>query len=208
MKKYYYITPEKEQRGPVEAAMLASCGVDSNTMVWTEGMSNWQPAGEIPDLAFFIITAPTPPPFNSTSQQADGSQQQYGPEQYQQASGATGNASEPNTGQGYDPSVGQGMNNDMGMPPAMPDNNLVWAILSTIFCCLPLGVVSIVYASRVNSLYMSRDYIGAQQAADNAKNWALYSMLASVVVNVIMWGLAFTVFSSSGVNIADILGSM
>ncbi|WP_010343070.1 CD225/dispanin family protein, partial [Xanthomonas sacchari] len=24
-------------------------------------------------------------------------------------------------------------------------NNLVWAILTTLFCCLPLGIVSIVY---------------------------------------------------------------
>jgi hypothetical protein len=26
-------------------------------------------------------------------------------------------------------------------------NHLVWAILATLFCCLPLGIVSIVYAA-------------------------------------------------------------
>ena len=66
MKKYYYITPENEQRGPVEDYMLASCGVNSNTMVWTEGMANWMPAGQIPELVFFINTA------SSSSTPADG----------------------------------------------------------------------------------------------------------------------------------------
>ncbi len=56
MKKYYYITSENEQRGPVDALMLASCGVNKNTMVWTEGMADWTPAGQVPDLAFYINT--------------------------------------------------------------------------------------------------------------------------------------------------------
>lgn len=30
-----------------------------------------------------------------------------------------------------------------------PDSNLVWGILTTILCCLPLGIVSIVKASKV-----------------------------------------------------------
>ena len=29
-------------------------------------------------------------------------------------------------------------------------NNLVWAILTTLFCCLPLGIVSIVHAAKVD----------------------------------------------------------
>ena len=33
--------------------------------------------------------------------------------------------------------------------PPMPDNYLALAIISTIFCCLPFGVVSIVYATQV-----------------------------------------------------------
>ena len=31
-------------------------------------------------------------------------------------------------------------------------NHLVWAILATLFCCLPTGIVSIIHAAKVNGL--------------------------------------------------------
>ena len=40
--------------------------------------------------------------------------------------------------------------------PQVP-NNLVWAILSTLFCCLPAGIVSIVYAAQVNGKLAAGD---------------------------------------------------
>ncbi len=52
-----------------------------------------------------------------------------------------------------------------------PDNFLVWAILGTIFCCLPFGIVSIVYASRVDGLWYAGDYDGAKDAARKARTW-------------------------------------
>jgi hypothetical protein len=57
-----------------------------------------------------------------------------------------------------------------------PDNWLVWSILSTIFCCLPFGIVSIIYAAKVNSLWRSGDKNGAITAADNAKKWFWWSV--------------------------------
>ena len=34
-----------------------------------------------------------------------------------------------------------------------PENNLVWGILCTVLCCVPFGIVSIVSATRVDSLW-------------------------------------------------------
>ena len=34
-----------------------------------------------------------------------------------------------------------------------PDSNLVWAILCTVLCCLPLGIVAIVKAASVEKLW-------------------------------------------------------
>ena len=66
-----------------------------------------------------------------------------------------------------------------------PDNYLVWAILSTICCCLPFGIVSIVYSVKVNDLFRQGLVNEAQQAADNAKKWAIISAVSSVVISLI-----------------------
>ncbi|MBR1838626.1 MAG: CD225/dispanin family protein [Bacteroidaceae bacterium] len=68
-----------------------------------------------------------------------------------------------------------------------PDSNLIYGILCTFCCCLPLGIVSIVYASKVDSLFMIGDYQGAQEAADKAKKYAMYGAVASAIV----WALYF-----------------
>lgn len=78
--------------------------------------------------------------------------------------------------------------------PPKPDNYLVWAILSTIFCCLPLGIVSIVYASKVDRLWDEKDYDNAIHAAKLAKTWFWWSFGIGLGVMVISWILTFTVF--------------
>lgn len=66
-----------------------------------------------------------------------------------------------------------------------PDNHLVWAILSTLFCCLPLGIVSIIYASKVDGLYRSGDVDGAQEAADNAMKYVKYGVICYFIFIVL-----------------------
>lgn len=70
------------------------------------------------------------------------------------------------------------------MPPR-PATYLVWAILVTIFCCLPLGVVSIVYAARVDSLYNQGLYDEALDASKKAKMWVIWSVVATFVSSLI-----------------------
>jgi hypothetical protein len=65
-------------------------------------------------------------------------------------------------------------------PP--PNNYLVGAILTTLFCCLPAGVVAIVYAAQVNSKWNAGDVAGAQQSAKNAKTWTWVSFGVGLVV--------------------------
>lgn len=72
-----------------------------------------------------------------------------------------------------------------GAPGPAPDNNLVWAILSTLFCCLPLGIVSIVKAASVNSLWAQGQYDQAHKASDDAKKFAMWAAIAGVVVGVL-----------------------
>ena len=69
-----------------------------------------------------------------------------------------------------------------GAPGGQPDSNLVWGILVTMLCCLPLGIVSIVKATQVSGLYAQGRHAEAQQAADDAKKFAIWGAIAGVVV--------------------------
>jgi len=64
-------------------------------------------------------------------------------------------------------------------------NNLVWAILATVFCCLPLGIVSIINAAKVNGLLAAGDVAGARDASEKAKKWAIYAAAAGVIVTIL-----------------------
>ena len=52
---------------------------------------------------------------------------------------------------------------------------LVQAILVTLFCCLPAGVVAIVFAAQVNGKVEAGDIGGARAASRNAKTWTWVS---------------------------------
>ena len=71
-------------------------------------------------------------------------------------------------------------------PAAQPNNNLIWGILVTVLCCLPLGIVSIVKSTQVSGLWAQGRAAEAQQAADDAKKYAVWGAIAGVIVFVIV----------------------
>lgn len=65
-----------------------------------------------------------------------------------------------------------------------PDNFLVFAILATIVCSCawPLGIVAIVYANKVDSLWMAERYDEANDALKKAKMWTFITIGAGVLL--------------------------
>ncbi len=72
-----------------------------------------------------------------------------------------------------------------------PDNFMVWAILGTIFCCIPFGIVSIVYASKVDGLWASGEYEAARDAASKARTWFWWSFAIGLIANLIVGVVSF-----------------
>ena len=66
-----------------------------------------------------------------------------------------------------------------------PDNFLVWAILATCLCCLPGGIVAIVYANKVDPAWNAGNYREAEEAAKNARMWTFISAGVGVAVYVV-----------------------
>lgn len=115
---------------------------------------------------------PQPPQWGSTPPPPSGGQWGGQPE------------GQPQYGQQYgQPQYGQPQYGHPGGEP--PPNYLVWSILSTIFCCLPLGVASIVFAAQVNSKFAGGDLAGAQESSRKAKQFAIWSAAAGVIVFVL-----------------------
>ncbi len=78
------------------------------------------------------------------------------------------------------------MNPDTEAHDQVP-NYLAQAILVTIFCCLPFGVVSIVYAAQVNGNLAMGDVRRAREASESAKTWAWIAFwvgLGSTVLSI------------------------
>jgi hypothetical protein len=73
-------------------------------------------------------------------------------------------------------------------------NYLVPAILATVFCCLPLGVVSIIFATQVNSKIAAGDIAGATEASKKAKMFMFIAIglgLLTYVIVVVLWIFVF-----------------
>jgi len=76
------------------------------------------------------------------------------------------------------------------LPPKIP-NYLVQSILVTLCCCLPLGLVSVIYAAQVNGKLAAGDIAGAQGASKNAKTWAWIAFASGILINVVFLAIGF-----------------
>lgn len=83
------------------------------------------------------------------------------------------------------------------IPPLKPSNWLWQSIIATILCCIPFGIIGIVFATRVDSLYYSRRYAEAEAAANKAKIWTLIAVGAGIIY-LIIWIILMVTGSMPG----------
>lgn len=86
--QYWYLLINNSQVGPLTIDEVRSSLITPETMVWHEGMPQWLPAGQVPELAHLFTagcssnggTATPPPPHNAYGSQGYGAQG-YGQQQ-------------------------------------------------------------------------------------------------------------------------------
>jgi len=64
-------------------------------------------------------------------------------------------------------------------------NYLIPAILVTFCCCMPAGIVAIVYAAQVNGKLATGDMAGALDYAKKAKMWSMIGAGAGLIFSAI-----------------------
>jgi hypothetical protein len=81
--------------------------------------------------------------------------------------------------------------------PHYVPNYLVQAILCTLFCCLPFGIVAIVFAAQVNGYLASGNYHAALSSSENARTWCWVSFWFGIIP-VGLWFLAMLASVGAG----------
>ena len=88
-----------------------------------------------------------------------------------------------------------------GAPASVP-NYLVPAIIS-LFCCLPLGIVGVIFAAQVNGKVAAGDTAGALDAAKKAKMFSFIAIglgilgIVGYVLFVVVMGVGMGLAGSS-----------
>lgn len=158
MEEYFYLDGNNQQKGPIASSDLLKYGVTKHTLVWRNGMNNWQAAAAVPELAALFVESkePSTPPVPPIPPVVPPTP-----------------ATPPTPPTPVTPTTQK------------PDNLLVWSILTTVLCCLPLGVVAIVYSNKVDTLWNSGKYTEAENAAKSAKLFCFLSLGGGVLAFII-----------------------
>ena len=163
----YWINHNGVQSGPVELEALKEMGLTSQAYVWREGMADWVKITQMPELQGM---------YEMAAQPEAGVAAQEPVQQPSQA--VTGDPIQPQyTGQ-------QNVPQQSAEP--CPPTNMVWAVLATILCCIPLGIVGIIYANKVSKLYLAGDLEGAKKASDTGAWWIIAAITIGIIWRPIM----------------------
>ena len=153
----YWINHNGVQSGPVDADGIKELALTSRAYVWHPGLSDWVKITQVPELEglFEIVDEPA----------------------------TVGQPLQPqNTAPAQQPMNPQPVNTQPeGDPEPCPPTNLVWAIITTVLCCLPAGIVAIIYAMKVTNKYREGDIEGAKRASEVGAWWCIASIILGIL---------------------------
>lgn len=215
----FWIIKDGESVGPYSLDEFKNLGIDKNTKIWYPDLKEWTPAGEtaVANELFAETETGIQPEIQQPDcqQQEEPEQPKAEPESEPEPMPTEQKAQPPvfhrqpqatppqfcqpefHLGdrdqfyQGYQKGLEEGKRLDKDTDTSRcPDNYLVWAILSTVLCCLPLGVVAIVYSSQVSKFYAQGEFLKAQKASEKSLYWSLASAIVWMVTYPIVSALS------------------
>lgn len=194
----YYIIENEAPVGPFDVAELVARGLRPTDLVWAEGMADWaaaesveevrmalygpknnievsQPSATVQSGAFPPPAPHAPQPQPEYQQPQAAYQQPYQQQPYQQP-------------QYQQPQYQQQGQQPYQQPILPPDNYLAWAVVVTILCCVPFGIVAIIKAASVNGLWNTGNYDKAYEASASAKKWIIITVIVGIVSQLLSTG--------------------
>ena len=180
MAKEYYLGIDNQQLGPFHKDELLLNGMTEETLVWTEGMSDWLPASDIAELAP-LFSGTMPPPGADDFGNFDVSSR-FGP---------------PAPTSGYTP-LGSRASALEGLPPSsFLGWNIVVTVASALLCCMGIpslvtGIIGIKKSSKVDRAFLEGSRTVSEVYSRQAKTmffvslglWVLGLVLLIIALNI------------------------
>ena len=180
----YWINHNGVQSGPVELDSLKQMGLTSSAYVWHEGLTDWVKITQLPELqGYYDLNVATPEPAEASMPTdeplaVEPQQPSYQPQQpTYQPQQPTYQPQQPS----YQPQQPQYASQPTETNEPCPPTNLVWAIITTVLCCLPAGIVAIVYATKVTNKYRAGDIEGAKRASETGAWWCIIAIILGIL---------------------------
>ena len=152
----YWINHKGVQSGPVDLEALKQMGLTSEAYVWHEGLADWVKITQVPELQGMYETV----------EEAVVTGMPYQPQQQPAVTEQpVATTSQP-----------QPVENE-----PCPPTNLVWAVISTVLCCIPTGIVAIFYALKVTNKYREGDIEGAKRASEVGAWWCIATIILGII---------------------------
>lgn len=202
----FYVAVNGHHEGPFDIEQLRARHITRTTLVWNEMMSDWTPAGKVTYLVDNLFSAGSVAHTRLSAQQQDVPSirqtiRRPVPVDDAQPVSVAGQTGTSDRTQGSPDNAKR-----QDARPPRPTSWLIPAILVTIFCCLPFGLISVIYASKVDNLYADGRYEEAERASMQARNWfigAIVGVAVFTVVYIVFWilGIGVGVYALS-----DLLG--
>lgn len=194
----YWIIVNDHHDGPYSVDTLVANGLKPEDLVWTEGLADWTPAGNILELAEAMnlrdsmAAAPAEPAAPVSAEvikivetEAEAPMEQEAAcdaEPAQQPQPAQQPYATPQMQTAYTqaaPSQGAAMTQAEPCPPSY----IAWSIIVTVLCCTIVGIPAIVFASMTKSAYYRGDLAKAKRYSEITQ----WFIIAAIVLGAVSW---------------------
>ncbi len=196
MRKYYY-TDGINKYGPFTFEQLLEKKITKETKVWFQDLKDWVPAEEVEELKVLFTEKVSSKVLRYTDirikNNHTGNKEFVSLERWNEVIKLYGE--EAYSIIAYYDVNGKRIDDDSKKIEAErpPKSYLTEAILVTLLCCLPFGMVGIINASKVESLYYAGDIEGAKRASKAASKWNNYGIWFGLGFIIIYFIASFTI---------------
>lgn len=167
----YWVSINNNQVGPMSLDEVIALDPSADMLVWHPGMPDWDKVANLPELAHL---------FGADYEECVEGETVEGEPQPEQT------IEEPVQEPVLEPAPkveepkSQPLQETAPAEPC-PPNYLVWTVLVTVMCCVPLGVISLIYSSQVKTKYNAGDIEGAKKASSKTELWLILAFVLGLI---------------------------